>query len=518
MSSITQFINNTFGGIRRKESSFIESKITCSDCQNVELFFTDLNAGVGIRTAKGNQSMNVSLPDGEELIDGFESEQDGETVFFLYAESLSEGKIYRFNGTNTLNEVVAGLTPTGKACACDYTQGFLDMFIFSNGIDIKYIYSNTDTHEKLIVEDGSNIHLKDDLGRNVSGLGIKVFDGRVWIFNGRILWYSQQGECRNFIPSGNDYTTDAGYIETVKNITAIYVYLGSLAVFHNDSSALISTDATTKFVLGEESPGGCADYNSLVFHGTDLYFYDNTKKGVFSFQQIINGDKTLGDNIALDIQEELVKIKDNNTKEIKAISVVTADRNEVWFITPLSEDKNYSIVMIYDYLRHEWVKRKCQKINSVVIFAGELYSMGKNLYKEYITDLFDGEFIGSYYNCSVFTLGSDNTLKITKMPPRITVDGNYKCDFWIKYIKNYQSYKTPKIKRIKSKQLSNVLIYDTGMRYDSGVIYVPNTVNAIVKLPSITFKALEISFYTNEVNQEFSIKAFELSKLKIKQV
>lgn len=519
MSTITQFINNKFGGIRRKESCFAEEKITCSDCQNVELFFTDLNSGIGIRTAKGNQSIPISLPQGEKLIEGFESQQDGETQIFLYAESSTEGKIYAYNQTlSTITTVVTGLTVTGKACGVDYAQGVLDMFVFSNGSEVKYIYSNTDTHTKLVVESNENIHLVDGIGRTVKGLGVKVFDGRVWIFNERNLWYSQQGECRNFVPSGNDYTTDAGYIETVKNITAIYVYLGSLAVFHSDSSALITIDATTKFALGDESPGGCASYNSLVFHGTDLYFYDNTKKGVFSFQQVVNGDKTLGDNIALDIQEELVKIQDYDVDKIKAISVVTSDRNEVWFITPLSDDSNHSIVMIFDYLRFEWVKRKCQKINSAVIFSGNLYSLGEKLYQEYTTDLFDGEFIKSYYNCSIFTLGSDNTLKITKMPPRITIDGNYKCDFWVKYVKNYQTYKTPKIKRIKSKQLSNVLIYDTGMHYDSGFIYVPNTVNAIVKLPSATFKALEISFYTDLQNQEFCIKAFEFSRLKIKQV
>ena len=93
-----------------------------------------------------------------------------------------------------------------------------------------------------------------------------------------------------------------------------------------------------------------------MFHGTELYFYDNTKKGVFSFRQIVNGDTTLGDNIAVDIQAELFEIPLSGENKIKALSVVTSDRNEIWFLIPTNDEK-HSIIMIYDYLRKTWVKR-----------------------------------------------------------------------------------------------------------------------------------------------------------------
>jgi hypothetical protein len=114
-------------------------------------------------------------------------------------------------------------------------------------------------------------------------------------------------------------------------------------------------------------------------------------------------------------------------------------------------------------------------------------------------------------------LGQDNTLKITKFPPRLTVDGNYICHFWVKYIKNYQALKQPKLKEIKSKQIPNVLVYDVGT-WDSEFIYEPNVLNSVIKIPSTTFKALEICFYTETPEQQFAIKSIEFSRLKVKQV
>ena len=65
------------------------------------------------------------------------------------------------------------------------------------------------------------------------------------------------------------------------------------------------------------------------------------------------------------------------TPSIKALSVVTADRNEVWFLLP--HDSDYSIIMIYDYLKGCWVKRKSQKINAINIINGKLYSAGRKI-------------------------------------------------------------------------------------------------------------------------------------------
>ena len=102
-STNSSLINHNFGGIRRKDSSFSDEKITCSDCQNVELYFTELNSGVGIRTAKGNISIGDYIPSGEEVIGLFETIQDGEANIIVYTED-EEGKLYRLD--TTLNQLV----------------------------------------------------------------------------------------------------------------------------------------------------------------------------------------------------------------------------------------------------------------------------------------------------------------------------------------------------------------------------------------------------------------------------
>ncbi len=517
VSQKVSLICNRFAGIRRKNAMFNSEAVSCSDCQNVELFYTGLNSGVGIRTVKGNVSISDDLiPTGEQVIGIFESNQDGLKYCLIYTEG-SEGKIYNFDIENkVLTLIKDSLSVTGKCCATDFVQGILDMFCFSNGEDIVYIYSDTDTHDRLVVDSGDHIHLEDSEVNTVKGLGMVAYDGRLWVFNDKYLWYSKQGECRVFDYTDPDHITSSGFIIFVKPITAIHEYLGSLAVFNSDSSQLVKLDSTTIFKVEDESPGGCASYDSLVFHGTDLYFYDDTKKGVFSFQQVVNGDKTLGQNIALDIQDELMKVKQTDLHKIRTQSVVTDDRNEVWFLLPISSYYNYSIVMIFDYLRGEWVKRKCQKINTIAIYNSELYSAGYDIYAEYVSSYFNGERIDSYFNCTPMNLGEDNKLKILVFPPRITVTANNTTEFCVKYIKNYDYLKKVKTKIVKTKTLKNALYWDVG-HWDINY-FVREGINSIYKLSSATFKTLEIQLFTNKDEQCFEIKTLEFSKIKVKQI
>lgn len=524
MSTITQLLCNKFGGIRERNAVFSSEIVTANDMQNVELYFTGLNSGVGIRTAKGNKNITKYLdeddelvsviPDDENVIAMFESVQLGVYYMLIYTESDTQGKIYNYNvEAQLLTPIITGLSVTGQACGQDFAQGWRDYFVFSNGVDVKYIYSDSETFQTLQVESAGNIHLIDEEDRTVKGLGIKNFDSRLWIFDGKVLWYSEQGDCRNFTPPAEGVITNPGYIEFVKDITAIYPYLGSLAVFHKDSSSLIKLDSTTVFSVEDESPGGCASYNSLIFHGTELYFYDDTKKGVFSFQQVINGDKTLGNNIAIDIQSILVDLDD--VKPIRTLSVVTEDRNEVWFLIPVKDDDEHSIVLIYDYLKGEWIKRKCQKLNCLCIYKAELFSAGKEIYREYVSDTFDGEYIQHYYKFTPMNLGADNTLKVLAFPPRMTLSMGYNNQFYVKYVKNFNILKKPKVRFIKSK-LKNYMYWDIS-NWDEAYWADPNA-NVIKKLPSATFKTLEIEIYSTQSNETFGIKNLEFSKIKVKQV
>ena len=69
----TALICNNFSGINRSSSVYSSSVITASDIQNVELFATEINSGVGIRTAKGNVAVCDLIPADEKIINIFES-------------------------------------------------------------------------------------------------------------------------------------------------------------------------------------------------------------------------------------------------------------------------------------------------------------------------------------------------------------------------------------------------------------------------------------------------------------
>lgn len=509
----TTLICNNFSGINRNESQYSSSVITAYDMQNVELFSTENNSGVGIRTSNGNIAVSDYIPEGEIVINIFESVQKSKTYFFVHVESSVEGKIYLFlpeSGELILKK--SGLTLTGKSSATDVTQGWSDLWVFSNSEEMITIEIDKYNEEGRL-DEVTIMNPTDMDNREVKGLGLAVFAGRLWVFNNQILWYSVQENIYDFSTSDAEIVTSAGYIEFVKKITAIYPYLGSLAVFHSNSSCMIAQDEKDQtFYKSFDSPGGCAGYDSLVFHGTQLYFYDDTKKGVFSFLQVINGDKTLGDNLALEIQDELFSISSSNLDKIKALSVVTSDRNEVWFLLP-NDSKTSSIIMIYDYLRKAWVKRKSQKINAIRIINGKLYSAGKKIYEEYNSSEFDGEFIEAFYKCSPLNLAVENSLKILAYPPKITMDMYYSNDFFIEYTKDYNSL-TTKVRRIVSKTLKNVLYLDKGF-WDKS-IFPFEKINVIKKLPATFFKTLQMSFFTKEKGQNFCINNIEFGKIKTK--
>jgi hypothetical protein len=479
--------------------------------QNVELFATGTNSGVGIRTMNGNVSVCDLIPSEEKVVNIFESVQKSKTYFFVHTESLSEGKIYLFSPDD--GELVLkkdGLTVTGKSCGTDVSQGWSDLWIFSNSEEIISIELGENSEDDF--EEVQVLDLNDMDGRTVKGLGLVVFAGRLWVFDGQVLWYSAQENVYDFETSDSVLVTSAGYIEFVKKITAIYPYLGSLAVFHKNSSCMIAQDDDQSFYKSFDSPGGCAGYNSLVFHGTQLYFYDDTKKGVFSFLQVVNGDKTLGENIALDIQEELFSIPSDKLDEIKSLSVVTSDRNEVWFLIP-TLDENYSTILIYDYLRGAWVKRKSQKISAIGIIENKFYSAGSKIYEEYTSGEFDGEFIEAYYKCTPLNLGVENSLKILAYPPKMTMDMHYSNDFYVEYTKDYSTMDT-KVRHIVCKSLKSVLYFDKG--YWDNATFMPDKISAIKKLPASYFRTLQMSFFTQNLGQNFSMNSIEFGKIKTK--
>ena len=511
---------NNFGGIRRVSSSFSSSLITASDIQNVELFDTGINSGVGIRTMKGNTSV-LNLPDDEKIINIFKSVQKTNNYLFIHTENEIEGKIYLYDiPSKILSLKKDGLSLTGVSCGVDFAFGWSDLFIFSNGEELLSIeLENRNQQGEL--DEVRIIDALDCDGNKVKGLGLVVFDGRLWLFNKNRLIYSVKENCYDFSTSLDGIITSAGFIQFPKNITAICKYISALAVFHEDSSCMITIASDYNYARSEDSPGGCSGMESLVFHGSQLYFYDNIKKSLFAFSQIINGEKTLVDNLAKDLLEEFCAVPNQFFNNIKLYSVIDSLHNEIWIVLPTRDD--YSVILIYDYIHSQWVKRKSQKINSLVSFNDELYSAGGNkLFKEYEGDDFDGEFIESFYTCSPMNLNIDNAMKILYIPPRLTLDMNYTNHFMLQYTRDYDALNKVKYKEIFTKTIKNIFRWDVSL-WDSFDIFKPKETNSIKRLPISCFKTLEMKFYTSPVDageepQGFAIKNIEFSRIKVKQL
>ncbi len=520
LTTDSSLICNKFNGIKRISSSFSSGMISASDMQNVELFDTGINSGIGIRTMKGNTAV-INLPNGEKIINIFESVQKAQTHCFIHSESETEGKIYLYNiDSNSLVLKADNLSLTGKSSGVNFAQGWSDLFIFSNGeellsIELGKLDENFEPDEVTIID---TLDVEEN---KVKGLGLTVFDGRLWLFDGTRLLYSVKENCYDFATSSDGIYTSAGFIEFVKEITAIAPYLNGLAVFHKESSCIISINEDYSYSKSADSPGGCAGMDSLVFHGAQLYFYDYTKKSLFAFSQIINGDTTLVDNIAKDVQEELFSISANDLDKIKLISVVQPEHNEIWFLLP--DNSELSTILIFDYLHLQWVKRKIKHIDAFAVINGELYSAGNNkVYQEYLGNDFDGEFIEAYYTCSPMNLSVDNTMKILYIPPRITMDMTQNNNFMLQYVRDYDYLKKVKIKKITTKTLKNIFRWDVSL-WDNGDVWKPKNTDSIKRLPISSFKTLEMKFYTQEVEenaqaQGFAIKNIEFSRIKVKQL
>lgn len=501
-----KLICNNFAGIRNVNPSFNELCISASDMQNVELYFTGINNGVGFRTQKGNVKVFDNLiPEDENIINIFESVQNQTRYMFIHTVNAIQGKIYLwYNSQLTLK--IDGLSPVAQSVGIDYIQGSRELFVFANGKDkIHYI-------EMSAIEQTGTIDAVDGEGREIRGLGLANYKGRLWTHVDNRLHYCVTSNVFDWATSDLDVLTSAGFIEFSKKITAICPYLSSIAVFFEDSSVIISDDYP--FSASEESPGGCVGNGACVFHGTDLFFYDDVKKGIYSFQQVVVGNKTLGENIALNIREEFEKLDRTRMSDFKAVSVNYDDKNEIWFLLPTSD--SHSLIMIYDYRMKEWVRRKSQKINAVTMFDNHLYSAGSNkLYKEYQGRNFSGEYIDAYYKMSAFNGGSFTTLKGFWYSPKICLQ-EAENNFGVKYIKDLSIFRNSKKKQIKARfkeymqwNLSN---------WNELYWYAKDEVKALCKLPNpALFKTLEIEFWAGQENESFNVQSLELSEIQFVQ-
>lgn len=520
------FIDN-FRGIRKVNpvvDVLADGAVSAAACSNVELKYTQNGDNVGIFTAPGNKA----VADFEKkIIRQFESVQGGVSYWFVYAVDNEGGYLYRYDMLS--GEMVLMKDGLSAASACNgitIAQGFYDWFVFTNGIDDYIAVSMQQEFESERVKELGAI---DAEGRDIRGLGLEAYDGRLVTFCENRVHWSRQADIFDWNSSDPDVTTNPAYQEFDRNITAIIYYNDMLIAFTNEYSTYFKGNPgnAADFERGGASGGGCPSFQSVIKFDNKLFYYDNEAKNVFAYYLLDSGQTRPTDGLANNIIEYFDDLAKARINEIEIVSYVSGSRSEIWFKMPSAAENK---ILIYDYLKGEWIERKAESdIRGLAVIDGALYSAsGTKILKEYVGNTFNGEFISAEYKMNIINIGSDSNLKVPKMPLIMTLDFDYDNDFYIEFIYDDRIDRS-KIKRVikipknyliwaKDKDDEGGGFWATDKEGANGGIWCPNNKNNVMfnLAGLLNFKQLQIRIFTKEAPQEFGIKRIELKRVKMK--
>lgn len=514
-----------FRGIRKVNPTVdlnSQQIISAVTCRNVELQYTDKNNNVGIFTSAGNKVI-ATCP--HKIIGQWESVQNRVTYHFIYAVDDKQGYIYLYNSTeDTFTEMKNGLTVTSVANAITMAVGFYDWFVFTNGVD-DYVGICMDQK----IDKVKNLNAQDAEGRNIRGLCLVAYDGRLATNSQNRIHWSKTSDIFTWNTSDPELTTAPAYQELDRDVTALAYYNDTLVAFTEDYSVAFKGNPgdAANFEKSGATGGGCASFKSTLKVDNKLLYFDYKARNVFAYYLIDTGQTRPTNGIADNVIEFFDEIDTTRINEIEIINFINGDRSEIWFKLPyLNKDK----ILIFDMLKSEWVEREAQSdIRALCILGNLLYSAsGQSILQEYLTLNFNEEFIGAEYYANIINVGSDSNLKIPKMPLIITLDANKENDFFIdvKYDDNPDRIQTKRV----VKTLKGYLIWAKDANDPNGGIWAedkndPNGLmwfdkdrnSVMFNLSGLRpFKQMQIKIYTSEKGQEFGIKRLEMKRIKTK--
>lgn len=516
-----------FRGIRKVNSVVdltTQQIISAVNCKNVELRYTNKNNNVGIYTVDGNKVI-ASCP--KKIIGQWESVQNRVSYHFVYAVDDEQGYIYLFNPLeNTFTEMKSGLTVTATANALTMAVGYYDWFVFTNGVDD---YVGICMAQELEQDRVKNLNAEDAEGRQIRGLCLVAYDGRLATnCENRIHW-SKTSDIFTWNTSDPELTTEPAYQELDRNVTALAYYNDTLIAFTDTYSVAFKGNPgdATSFQKSGATGGGCASFSSVLKIDNKLLYFDYQARNVYAYYLIDTGQTRPTNGIANDVIEFFSSIDTTRMQEIQTISYINGDRSEIWFKLPyLGKNK----IIIYDLLKSEWVEREAQEdLRALALIGNQLYSAsGNDILNEYLTTTFNEEFKGSEYLTNIINIGSDSNLKIPKMPLIITLDFNKENDFYLE-VKYDDNPDRTQVKRVV-KTTKGYLIWAKDEEDPDGGIWATdeddpdglmwfdkNRYSIMFNLAGLRpFKQMQIRLYTAEPGQEFGIKRLEFKRVRVK--
>lgn len=488
-------------------------------CKNIELKYSGDGDCVGIYTMKGNFKI-AEIP-GKMICDQWESIQKGVSYWIVYAVDEVKGYLYHYKPSAGTFELLYGdLSPVYQCNGLTMAQGFDDLFVFTNGVD-DYLSINMSADEKC-----KPLNAEDAEERKIRGLILKVQNGRLCTNSANRMHWCQVGNIYDWRTSTTGLDTNPAYQEFDRPVTAAETYGDALVVFTDSYSVQFKGNPAkaSDFTRTEATGGGCVGFKAVLKYDNKLFYYDGKAKNVFAYYLYDNGQTRPTDGLANNILKYFSEVDKNREDEIAFVGFASGVRNEIWVKFPTLNDTR---VLVFDYLKQEWLPRDMGNVNSLSFVQGQLCSAVDNaLYQEYTGNTYCGIFRPSEYVCNTINLGSDSNLKIPKLPMILTFDDSYTNNFTIEFMLN-DNPKSITTKRIE-KSGSTFLIWakddgslggewatDDGQggymwNYDDAL----NVTHNLFGL--IPWKRLRIRIYTEQEGDEFGLKRIEMKKVKVK--
>ena len=502
--ALPQQIFNQFKGIREINGVNSGGQISALSAVNVEFFNSDIGNGVGIRTVETSQLFK-SLPTGYKAIKVFVSNQDGVDYLLIYGENAEQGVLYYVDGAGIIQTIVDDLSVTGQANGLTMQYGQYDVFIFTNGTD-KYsvCFAQNPIYQEITAEDNQ--------GRTINWLSMTEWNGFLVVASD----YGVHSSHKNDIYTWDDVVDDVAdswYIDFGKKVTAVAAFATGLFIFTEDDISHLNTtpNDAENALLSSVAMNGCFSYESLVAHGTYLFFYDDKQKNIFYIMQTDTGQTRPTGPVAQEIQSYF-----NGTVErCKLYSCIYSTKNEIWMIL---NDK----VLIFDYFQQEFVERKQSSINSICKYNNKIYSAGDSgQIRVEKQNGYNSWYEPCEYRTCIINMGSNTNLKKQKTPILLVLNENYTNDFFVEITADYKE-KNPKKIVVKVENQGMWAGADDELdQYNQwGVSFWcdenPYKKRVMEISTPQTWYNISLRIYTEEAGQGFSIESIELKRLKEK--
>lgn len=521
--AIEPLVFEKFRGIREYNGVNYGGQISAITCRNVELVQTEIADKTGIKSMYGN-AVAYALPVGYKIIGLYKSIQEGNAYKIIYAETEEKGTLFFINLADKAEVIVDDLTVTGESNGITMSSTAYDVFVFTNGINVKTICFTSDVGYETVIMDHnpvsfsrgyvSDIVAVDNQERSINWLGMWEWNGFLVVTSPYGVHASHQNDIYTWNDTAKDIA-DSWYIEFSKKVTAVFAFTGGLYIFTADDCTLLNTTPNdTENAIMKTSAGiGCYSYNSIVKHDLYLFFYDDNQKNIYYLQATdTTGQIRPTGPVAKEIQSYFSRID-----KFKMFSCIYDNKNEVWCIV----NDN---ILIYNYTQGEWLTRQEQNIEALMLVDNAIYTGGANgvIYIENVNDDFAGAYFPSVYQTTFINSGSNTNLKKQKTPLLLTLNANFTNEFYIQLIVNNKA-KNPKYIKL-AKNSTGIFAKEDGTstdprtKFGTAKFSPENTYEKTVIEVSTpqTWYTMGIKIYTEELGQGFFITSMELKNMKAK--